>query len=182
MGAADLPLPGKERDAPKMLPARPVLWEHAGPVLPVPIHLDAADLVDHAYSRTAQANGSDRLGALVDDGRVPLVEDDPEPEDTSWMRRDRSISEVETQEARVPPSIDLPTRTDRAPFFRRPPPGVSSLAPVAHSASGYPCCAGDRAVVQPGLDQPPHNLDLGIGTHRRMVSAGTDTAGGVNFR
>src|SRR5207245_2259454 len=108
------------------------------------VDLDAANPSDSANPISMRADSPDRSDAFVNDRWIPLVQDDPQNKDSPMGCRDGPVTEVETQEVRVPPAVKTGIRGDRTAGPRAIltfASGPLLMAPVADCATRDACRA-----------------------------------------
>jgi hypothetical protein len=104
VGAHDFFLPGRQLDAPRVVPAATVLWEQAGPVFPVGANHHAS-LGGLAADATTVGYCADGPRALVDDPGVSSIEAYPQSEYPASVLRQAAVTEIEPEEVRVLGSV-----------------------------------------------------------------------------
>ena len=148
MGYNDPPLPVCEDDRSFVLPARTVLWEETGPMLPVVRELHRAAVASLHHVRLPGSYCLHRPNALSDDARIDRIEGDPKSPDTARMRRSTTVAEVDPAEIGTCGAVErrkVVFGAGQLPRLLRP----AAITPVPDGGARYPGRACDVARGQP---------------------------------
>jgi len=129
MGIRKSLLPRSQLDPSFVLASRPVLWEQAEPVLPVRVDLDTSCSGCKANS-IGTAHDDDVGCDLIDDFGVSQVTGDAKAINPSGVRREVTISQIDTKQVGIGRLIDEASGASEAGPCSLPGPGpCSSAAP-----------------------------------------------------